>query len=121
MFQEACLCVGVRAKPAVQARHTHHPSTQLAAAISSPSRPAHFGPALQDQYLEITTAIQGSSRFFGLGERIPSQGMELLKNGIPLALWTRDQPAADPDQNNYGAHPNFIEIRPGGLRGRSRL
>ena len=39
--------------------------------------------------------------------------MELLKNGVPLALWTRDQPAADPDQNNYGAHPNFLEIRPG--------
>ena len=68
---------------------------------------------LQDQYLEISTAIQPTSRFFGLGERIPSQGMELLKNGIPLTLWTRDQPAADPDQNNYGAHPNFLEIRPG--------
>ena len=68
---------------------------------------------MQDQYLELTTSIQASSHFFGLGERIQSTGMELLKNGLPLTLWTRDQPAADPDVNNYGAHPHYLEIREG--------
>ena len=52
---------------------------------------------MQDQYLEITTSIQQSSRFFGLGERVQSTGMELLKDGLPLTLWTHDQPAADPE------------------------
>ena len=63
--------------------------------------------------MEVTTSIQGSSHFFGLGERIQSTGMELQKTGLPLTLWNRDQPAADPDVNNYGSHPHFLEIREG--------
>ena len=64
----------------------HSPSVLLAADAA-----AH---PLQDQYLEVTTSIPASSRFFGLGERTPSTGMELLKEGLPLTLWNRDQPAA---------------------------
>ena len=68
---------------------------------------------MQDQYIEVTSPIPATSAIFGLGERTPSTGMQLLRQGIPITLWTRDQPAADPDENNYGAHPNYLEIRGG--------
>ena len=68
---------------------------------------------MQDQYLEITSRIPTSSALYGLGERVPSTGMQLQRNGIPLALWNRDNPAADADQNIYSSHPNYIELREG--------
>ena len=69
---------------------------------------------MQDQYIELTTALPSSSAVYGLGERTPSTGMQLQRNGIPLALWNQDVPAADPDENNYGSRPNYLEIREGG-------
>ena len=68
---------------------------------------------LQDQYIELTSKVPATSAFFGLGERTPSSGLQLLREGIPLALWNRDNPAADPDENIYGSHPNYLELRPG--------
>ena len=68
---------------------------------------------MQDQYIEITSKVPASSAFYGLGERTPSTGIQLLRQGIPLALWNRDNPAADPDENIYGSHPNYLELREG--------
>lgn len=68
----------------------------------------------KDQYIELTTSIPPSSAIYGLGERTPSTGMQLLRQGIPMALWNRDNPAADPDENVYGSHPNYLEIREDG-------
>lgn len=68
---------------------------------------------MQDQYIELTSALPSSSAIYGLGERTPSTGMRLVRNGIPFALWNRDNPAADPDENIYGSHPNYLEIREG--------
>lgn len=72
---------------------------------------------LQDQYIEFTSALPSTSAVFGLGERTPSYGMQLQRNPlVPLALWNRDNPAADPDENIYGSHPNYLEIREGVLQ-----
>ncbi len=67
----------------------------------------------QEQYLEFSTTVPASSALYGLGERTSSTGIELRRDGIPLALWNRDSPAAAPDQNVYGSHPILLEIREG--------
>ena len=68
---------------------------------------------LQDQYIEITTSAEDGAALYGLGERTSSTGLELPRDGVPLALWNRDSQASDPDQNVYGSHPILIEVRPG--------
>ena len=40
-------------------------------------------------------------------------GLELRRDGLPLALWNRDVAAAMPDGNIYGSWPVYIDIRPG--------
>ena len=68
---------------------------------------------LQDQYIEISTSVPEDAALFGLGERTSSTGLELQRNGVPLALWNRDHQAALPDQNVYGSHPILMDVRPG--------
>ena len=68
---------------------------------------------VQEQYLEFSTGIPASSALYGLGERSSSTGIELRRDGIPLALWNHDSPAAAPDQNVYGSHPILMEVREG--------
>ena len=68
---------------------------------------------LQDQYLEITTALPPSALLYGLGESTMSTGLALARDGLPRALWTRDSAAAEPDTNSYGAHPFYLDLRPG--------
>jgi len=69
--------------------------------------------ALQDQYLEISTTVPETAALYGLGERTSSTGLELRRDGIPLALWNRDHQAALPDQNVYGSHPILMDVREG--------
>ena len=39
-------------------------------------------------------------------------GLQLKRNGKPMALWNRD--CTDyPDLNLYGSHPFLLEVRPG--------
>jgi len=71
---------------------------------------------LQDQYIEVSTTVPEEAALFGLGERTSSTGLELQRNGIPLALWNRDHQAALPDQNVYGSHPILMDVRPGRAR-----
>ncbi len=54
-----------------------------------------------------------SSSLYGLGERTPSRGFRLPRDGIPMAQWTRDSAAADPDLNSYGSWPVLLEVREG--------
>ncbi|KAK9822226.1 hypothetical protein WJX81_001471 [Elliptochloris bilobata] len=68
----------------------------------------------KEQYLEFSTVIPKSSALYGLGERTSSTGIELRRDGIPLALWNRDSPAGAPDQNVYGSHPILMEVREDG-------
>ena len=69
--------------------------------------------ALQDQYMEISTSVPETAALYGLGERTSSTGLELRRDGIPLALWNRDHQAALPDQNVYGSHPILMDVREG--------
>ena len=50
---------------------------------------------------------------FGLGERTPSAGMELLRDGLPYTLWAHDIGALNPDQNLYGSHPMLLIVHEG--------
>ena len=68
---------------------------------------------MQDQYIEMSTAVAEDAALYGLGERTSSTGLELQRNGVPLALWNRDHQAALPDQNVYGSHPILMDVRAG--------
>lgn len=63
--------------------------------------------------MEISTSVPETAALYGLGERTSSTGIELRRDGIPLALWNRDHQAALPDQNVYGSHPILMDVREG--------
>lgn len=67
----------------------------------------------KEQYIELTTALPRNSSVYGYSERTPSQGFRLQRDGIPMASWTRDSAAADPDLNSYGSWPFYLEVREG--------
>lgn len=71
--------------------------------------------SLQDQYIEVNSLIPATATLFGAGEHISATGLPLRRDGVPLTLWTRDAPAADPDQNSYGSWPFLIDVRQGVL------
>jgi alpha-glucosidase (family GH31 glycosyl hydrolase) len=72
---------------------------------------------MQDQYLEISSAIPTTAKLYGLGEEAPSTGFTLRRDGIPYTLWTRDQAPNVPNVNTYGAHPFIMDVREGMLCG----
>ncbi len=39
--------------------------------------------------------------------------MELLRDGLPYALWAHDIGALNPDQNLYGSHPMLLIVHEG--------
>jgi len=61
--------------------------------------------------------VPAGSSLYGLGEFTSSTGLRLRRDGLPRALWTRDQTAATPDINTYGAWPFVLEVRPGACLG----
>ena len=63
--------------------------------------------------MEISTAIPASATLFGLGEHTSTNGFALRRNGVPYALWTRDQTASIPNVGLYGAHPFYMDVREG--------
>ena len=68
---------------------------------------------MQDQYIEISTIIPASATLYGLGEHVSTDGIALRRNGVPYALWTRDQPPTLPNVGVYGAHPFYMDVREG--------
>ena len=74
--------------------------------------------AVQDQYLEISSAIPSSAQLFGLGEHTSELGFPLRRDGIPYVLWARDQPPTQANANLYGCHPFILDVRPGAARPR---
>ncbi len=98
----------VRAHPA----HTRG-TAGLTARQARPPGPSHCVPGAQDQYVELSTALDPSASLYGLGESVRTGGFALPRNGTVLTLWARDSPAALPDQNIYSAWPFYMELRPG--------
>ena len=68
---------------------------------------------MQDQYLELSTALQPNATLYGLGEHTSSAGLRVRRDGQPLALWARDCGSAFPDVNLYSSWPYWLEVRPG--------
>jgi hypothetical protein len=68
---------------------------------------------MQDQYIEISSTIPANSTIYGLGETTNSNGIQLRRTGWPFVLWNRDSPASLFDQNVYGSHPFYMEVRAG--------
>ena len=68
---------------------------------------------MQDQYIEISSVIPASATLFGLGEHTSNDGIDLRRDGVPYALWTRDQPPHLPNVGVYGAHPFYMDVREG--------
>lgn len=68
---------------------------------------------MQDQYLELTSAVPKEAALYGIGEHISTSGLLLRREGAPLTLWTRDNAASEPDQNTYGSWPFLLDVRPG--------
>lgn len=71
--------------------------------------------SVQDQYLEISTAIPSEATLFGLGEHTSSTGFALRRDGVPYTLWARDQAPNTANVNLYGSHPFILDVRPGAL------
>lgn len=74
-----------------------HGKQQCAMSHSNPAL-----PCVQEQYLELTSAVPPTSILYGLGERTQSAGLSLQRGKEPITLWNRDQPSLAPDQNLYG-------------------
>ena len=68
---------------------------------------------MQEQYLELSTALQPDATLYGLGERTSSAGLHVRRDGQPLALWARDCGSSYPDVNLYSSWPYWLEVRPG--------
>lgn len=68
----------------------------------------------KEQYLEVNTIVPEEAALFGVGERTPSQGLRLPRDGLPLTLWNRDLPSAQADTNLYGSHPFIMMLMPDG-------
>ncbi|KAI3641242.1 hypothetical protein MIR68_000714 [Amoeboaphelidium protococcarum] len=68
----------------------------------------------EDKYLELSTQVPENAHIFGLGEVVHSFRRDNLNTR--QTLWARD--AATPvDQNIYGSHPFYMEVRGGKAHG----
>ncbi|CAJ0627901.1 2408_t:CDS:10 [Entrophospora sp. SA101] len=67
----------------------------------------------KDQYIEISTQLPVNSNIYGIGE---TTGSLKRQKGKKMTLWARDAPCPE-DENLYGSHPFYIELRNGKAHG----
>ncbi|KAG0087450.1 hypothetical protein BGZ93_010954 [Podila epicladia] len=68
----------------------------------------------ENEYLEISTALPDDANIYGLGEVV--SGFRRDSRGTRQTMWARD--AATPvDENVYGSHPFYLEMRNGAAHG----
>jgi alpha-glucosidase (family GH31 glycosyl hydrolase) len=69
------------------------------------------GLMFKDQYLSLTTQLPANANLYGLGEATNSKGFRLDTTGHTYTLWNRDTPSTTADQNLYGSHPFYMQVR----------
>ena len=67
----------------------------------------------EEQYMEISTRLPDNAAIYGLGERVRALR---LAEGISYTMWNADE-ATPQNQNVYGAHPYYVELRNGRAHG----
>ncbi|KAK9763887.1 hypothetical protein K7432_009060, partial [Basidiobolus ranarum] len=72
-----------------------------------------LGLVFKDQYLELSTHLPKNANIYGLGETTSKFRRE---EGSLTTLWSRDAPCPE-DENVYGSHPFYMEIRDGKAHG----
>lgn len=80
---------------------------------ASSSNPLFRNLVFEDQYLELSTQLSADANIYGLGERRHSFR---LKEGQQYTLWTADE-LTPFLENNYGAHPFYLDHRSGKSHG----
>lgn len=64
----------------------------------------------KDQYLEISTKLPIDASLYGLGENTQPHGIKLYPND-PYTLYTTDISAINLNQDLYGSHPVYMDLR----------
>jgi alpha-D-xyloside xylohydrolase len=70
------------------------------------------GITYQNQYIRLSTRIDGESKTYGLGESTRTN--QALNSGT-YTLWAADMAAAGFDRNLYGAFPYYLQLLPSGV------
>jgi alpha-glucosidase len=68
----------------------------------------------QDQYLEISSTLPDNANIYGFGERV--DGYRLQNEQKTYTMWSLDS-GTPPNQNLYGVHPYYMELRNGKAHG----
>ncbi|EIW73063.1 hypothetical protein TREMEDRAFT_24338, partial [Tremella mesenterica DSM 1558] len=71
----------------------------------------------EDQYLQMSTSLPTNANIYGLGEVVSSSGFRRDPNGTIATMWNRDSGGTPIDENLYGSHPFYLEVRPTGSHG----
>ncbi|KAK9710209.1 hypothetical protein K7432_008600 [Basidiobolus ranarum] len=72
-----------------------------------------LGLVFKDQYLELSTHLPKNANIYGLGE---TNARFRREEGSLTTIWNRDA-ACPEDENVYGSHPFYMEIRDGKAHG----
>ncbi|KAI0808988.1 glycosyl hydrolases family 31-domain-containing protein [Irpex lacteus] len=105
------------AQPLFDTRVSSLPTTPIPPVISEDNSTAldAFPLVVEDQYLQLTSALPLGANIYGLGEVVASSGFRRDVGtdggvGTIQTMWARD--IADPiDENVYGSHPIYLEHR----------
>jgi len=80
---------------------------------ASTQNPLFRNLIFEDQYLEISTQLPEGANIYGLGERVHPLKLTPKRT---YTIWTADETMPD-NQNIYGAHPFYMELRAGKAHG----
>ncbi|ORY06191.1 hypothetical protein K493DRAFT_252149 [Basidiobolus meristosporus CBS 931.73] len=72
-----------------------------------------LGLVFKDQYMELSTHLPKHANIYGLGE---TNARFRREEGSLTTIWSRDTPCPE-DENAYGCHPFYMEIRDGKAHG----